>query len=433
LRRFGAVAAPMGPRGVTQAFSAASDADVAAGAAGTIVYARAQGPNVIDVDGNRYVDLAAGFGSLLLGHRDSVVCSAVEQQSALLLQSLGDMHPSDVKIRLLERLAARFGQGEARVLLGQSGADAVSAALKTAVLHTGKPGVIAFSGAYHGLSYGPLALCGLRESYRAPFVAQLNPAVRFVEYPTDTASLERSLSALRSELDRGDVGAVVFEPILGRGGCLVPPLGFGHELTRLCRARECLLVADEIWTGLGRSGEWLFSRTLGAEPDLICLGKGLGGGLPISACVGPDSIMAAWSRPEEVVHTSTFAGAPLACAAALATLDALERRQLVPRALRVGLALRGQLMQLGSVPLRPSGRAAPLVIRGNGLMLGVELGATPGLALRVQRELLARGYIVSLGGGKRESVVLTPPLDIEERLLDGFVSALGAVLGSVST
>jgi 4-aminobutyrate aminotransferase/(S)-3-amino-2-methylpropionate transaminase len=164
----------------------------------------------------------------------------------------------------------------------------------------------------------------------------------------------------------------------------------------------------------------------------VCLGKGLGGGLPISACVGSASIMAAWSRAEEVVHTSTFAGAPLVCAAALALLDALEQKDLVARSLRVGLALRAELMQLVGVRLAPSGHTAPLVIRGNGLMLGVELGATPGLALRVQQALLARGYIVSLGGGKRESVVLTPPLDIEERLLAGFVGALGGVLGAVS-
>src|SRR5688572_30020036 len=213
-RRFGAVAAPMGPQ--------AAEGDDSG--SGPIVYAHAQGANVVDVDANRYVDLAQGFGSLLLGHNAETLRSALSAQAERLWQSLGDVHPSDAKIRLLERLSQLFGQRQA--ILGQSGADALSAALKTAALYTGKPGALAFAGAYHGLSYGPLALCGLRESYRAPFAAQLNPAVRFVEYPTaelDTAAL---LARIDRELARGDIGAVVFEPILRRGGCHVPPPGF---------------------------------------------------------------------------------------------------------------------------------------------------------------------------------------------------------------
>ena len=250
---------------------------------------------------------------------------------ARLLQSLGDVHPSDVKVRLLERLTALAPGAGWQGILGQSGADALSAALKTAVLHTGKPGVIAFAGAYHGLSYGPLSLCGLRESYRAPFAEQLNAAVRFIDYPLSDAALQPVLHAVRAGLASGDVGAVVFEPILGRGGVFVPPAPFGAELGALCREFSSLLVADEVWTGLGRSGEWLFSTRQGARPDIICLGKGLGGGIPISACLGRPEVMAAWSQPAEVVHTSTFAGAPLGCATALATLHALESGRLVER------------------------------------------------------------------------------------------------------
>src|SRR5688572_18425544 len=182
---------------------------------GIIVYREGIGANVIDADGNRFVDFAAGFGSLLLGHRPPAVLGAIEAQSGRLWQSLGDLHPSDVKIRLLERLAGLAGGPG---MLGQSGADALSAALKTAALHTGRAGVIAFRGAYHGLSYGPLALCGLRESYRAPFLGQLNRSVSFVDYPAREADRGAVLAALRHELEGGDVGAVVFEPILGRGG-----------------------------------------------------------------------------------------------------------------------------------------------------------------------------------------------------------------------
>jgi 4-aminobutyrate aminotransferase-like enzyme len=413
LRRFAEVAAPMGPQ--------AAWAEPQAGGSGTIVHQSGQGSNLFDADGNRYVDLAAGFGSLLLGHDPECVRRALARQSAVLLQALGDLHPSTVKIELLERLSSLAGPGT-RAILGQSGADAVSAALKTAVLYTGKPGVVAFTAAYHGLSHGPLASCGLRESYREPFAAQLNPSARFIEYPGDEPSLARALAQLQQELARGDVGAVLFEPILGRGGCVVPPAEFAPALAQACRAAGSLLIADEIWTGLGRAGAWLYSRAQGIEADLICLGKGLGGGVPLSACLGSARIMQAWSRAAEVVHTSTFAGAPLACASALATLEELERAQLIERAARLGadfqLGLRRALSASG---LRGS-------VRGAGWMIGLDLSARAGAALELSRRLLARGYVVSLGGGRRECIVLTPALDISEALLQGFLGALSECL-----
>jgi 4-aminobutyrate aminotransferase/(S)-3-amino-2-methylpropionate transaminase len=390
---------------------------------GVIVYREGHGSNVIDVDGNRYVDLAAGFGSLLLGHDPEPTRRALAEQSSSLLQSLGDVHPSDRKIELLERVCALYGDG-ARCILGQSGADALTAALKTAALCSGRPGVIAFRGAYHGLSYAPLALCGLRDSYRAPFAAQLNPRVRFADYPLTESALGELEAWLLFELERGDVGAIVYEPIAGRAGCLVPPPGFGALLSELGRRFGALLVADEVWTGLGRSGHWLYSVQHGTLPDLICLGKGLGGGLPVSACVGRGDVMQSWSRDAEVVHTSTFAGAPLACAAALGTLTELEQQALVPRALSLGQSFSRELER--ALP-----RAGGAIVRGSGLMIGVDLGPRPGLASVVQRRLLEQGYIVSTGGGTRQSVVLTPALTIAESLLQGVISPLAAAVREV--
>jgi 4-aminobutyrate aminotransferase-like enzyme len=411
LARFASVAAPMGPRA----------AGAEAGASGTIVYREGLGANVVDVDDNRYVDLAAGFGSLLLGHRPERVCAALAAQSGRLMQSLGDVHPSDVKVRLLERLAPLVGGGQG--IIGQSGADALSAALKTAVLYTGRSGVLAFGAAYHGLSYGPLALCGLRASYRAPFAEQLNPKVAFVEYPNEESRLEPALDAARRELERGDKGAVVLEPILGRGGVYVPPAGFVERLAALCREHAAVFIADEVWTGLGRSGQWLFSHAQGARPDIVCLGKGLGGGLPVSACIGRSEVMSAWSRDEEVVHTSTFAGAPLAAAAAIETLEVLEQQGLVARSQRLGerfaRALRGAF---------PAAWPRGAEVRGAGLMIGVDLGPAGLGALELSRELLARGYITSLGGGRRDCLVLTPALDIAEAQLEAFVAAFGDCL-----
>ena len=181
--------APMGPQAVAAiARGVQSDAP-----SGTVVFATGKGSSVVDVDKNRYVDLAAGFGALLLGHGHPSVLRAVALESERLLLALGDVHPSDAKIALTERLAALHPEKKARVIVGQSGADAVTAALKTAVLATGRSGVVAFRGAYHGLSYAPLAACGLREGYRSPFSEQLNPHVTFVDYPGDDSAAARSL------------------------------------------------------------------------------------------------------------------------------------------------------------------------------------------------------------------------------------------------
>lgn len=413
LVRHAHVAAPMGPA-------------LPPGPPSSIVYASGRGSNVTDVDGNRYVDLAGGFGALLLGHLHPHVQRVIAIQSERLLQALGDLYPSDAKIALLERLARLYPEPAAQGIVAQSGSDAVSAALKTAVLATEKPGVVAFSAAYHGLGYGPLAACGLRDSYRAPFAEQLNPHVTFAAYPASEGAQEQSLEACRARLARGDVGAVLIEPLLGRGGVLEPPPGFLLELQRLAHEAGALLIADEIWTGLGRAGHWLSSLAAGALPDLICLGKGLGGGLPISAVIGKNTVMQAWRREAEVVHTATFAGAPLAASAAIATLDVLARDKLPERAQRLGARyaaeLRGALA--GSSQVRE--------VRGSGLMLAVDLGQRPGAASQLMKRLLRAGYVTSTGGGQREVLVLTPPLNIDAGVLLGSVPVIAEQIAELS-
>lgn len=413
LIRHAHVAAPMGP-------------PAPPAARGGIVYATGKGSNVIDVDGNRYVDLAGGFGALLLGHTHPAVQRVLSIQSERLLQALGDVYPSDARIALLERLTRLYPAPGAKGILAQSGSDAVSAALKTAKLATGKPGVIAFAGAYHGLGYGPLAACGLRDGYRAPFSAELNPHVRFVAYPGDAQAAERALETCRRELARGDVGALLIEPILGRGGVVPAQPGALESLQQLAHAAGALLIADEIWTGLGRAGSWLASFDRGLLPDLICLGKGLGGGLPISAVIGSEMVMLSWRRDPEVVHTSTFAGAPLAASTAIATLDVLAKQQLPERAATLGARYRHALSSaLGE-------RAGVRQLRGSGLMLGIDLGERPGSASELMGRLLAQGYLTSTGGGQREVLVLTPALNIDEAVLLGSVPVIAEQIAQLT-
>lgn len=378
---------------------------------GAIVYAEAHGDNVRDVDGNVFVDLTAGFGALALGHTPKVLSAALSREVGRLPLALGDVYAAESKVLACERIAQLFPEPGARVMLGSSGADAVTAALKTVELHAGRPGLVAFRGAYHGLSHGPLAACGLSPAFREPFAASLSKHVHFAPFPDGAAGLEQALDAVRGLLRSSAIGGVLVEPLLGRGGCVEPPAAFLPELRRLCDENDVLLVVDEIWTGLGRSGAWLASAPV--VPDVLCLGKALGGGFPISACVGRADVMAAWgAHGGTLIHTATHFGSPLSCAAALTTLEQIAERGLPARALRVGAVLMAKL------------RAAGFEAQGRGLMVGVRVG--PG-ALGVARRLLRAGYIVLTGGTAGDVLTLSPALTVDEALLDGFVGALTAV------
>jgi 4-aminobutyrate aminotransferase/(S)-3-amino-2-methylpropionate transaminase len=387
-----------------------------------IVWAEARGANVVDVDGNRYVDMTAGFGVAAIGHAHPRVVAAIETQSKKLLHALGDLHPSDVKIALLERLADLAPWDETRVVLALGGADAVEAAIKTAMLATGKPGIVAFERGYHGLSHGPLAACGFSEAFRAPFAAQLNPHVTFVPYPDAKASVDDAVAAVAAAWPAEGAGAVFVEPMLGRGGVVVPPEGFLAKLEVVAHERDALLVVDEIFTGFGRTGARFRSVADGAMPDLICVGKALGGGLPTSALLGREEVMAAWGDPEgAAIHTGTFFGHPLGCAAAHASLDVIEEEDLPTRAREVGGRFLKQLRRLGE------DRAVVQDVRGLGLAAGVVLDDGD-RCLRVVRRLLERGYLALPAGPDASVLQIVPPLIIDEALLVGFGDALAEVL-----
>jgi 4-aminobutyrate aminotransferase/(S)-3-amino-2-methylpropionate transaminase len=387
----------------------------------SIVYSEAHGCNIIDVDGNRYVDLAASFGAILLGHLAQRPSRALEMQSHRLWAGLGDVYASDAKIAMIEAVASLYPRPGARVLLCQSGSDAVTAALKTALLNTGRPGILAFDGAYHGLGYGPLAACGYKSSFREPFQGQLNQQVVFAPYPAEKEDLDQSLDVIRQLLACHPIGAVLVEPVLGRGGCVVPPADFLPSLAKLAEQSGALLIADEIWTGLGRCGAMLACSRVGVVPDIVCFGKGLGGGLPISACVAPSDLMRAWKDRPGVVHTSTFQGNALACSTGVALIEAIRSGNLAERADQVGAVFMATLRE------RLAGKVGFRQVTGTGLMVGIAL-ESGALAAAVCRDLLCRGYIVVTGGQRAEVLTITPALTIGQDLLDGFVGAMVEVL-----
>ena len=362
-----------------------------------IVWSRAHGANVEDVDGNVFVDMTAGFGVASVGHAHPAVVGAMRAQSHDLLHAMGDAFPDRRRIELLEVLADKTGLQ--RAILGSSGSDAVEAALKTGCLASGRPGVLAFEGGYHGLSYGALAATGYkREAFARPFADQLGPHVRHAPFGHPVDALEWD-----------GVGTVLVEPIQGRGGVRVPPPGWLAALVAAAHARGAVVVFDEIYTGFGRTGAWLRAHTEGVLPDLVCLGKGMAGGFPVSACIGSAAVMDAWGASKgEALHTQTFLGNPVGCAMALACIRVLDG--VVPTVAARGAALRDRL------------EAAGFGVRGAGLLLGVSLPGHSTLA--VSRALLHRGYIVLPAGASAEVLALTPPLTITEPQLDGFVQAL---------
>jgi 4-aminobutyrate aminotransferase/(S)-3-amino-2-methylpropionate transaminase len=381
-----------------------------------IFWARAAGANVWDVDGNRYVDLTAGFGVANVGHAHPRVVEAVQAQAARLPHAMGDVHPADVKVELLEALAALFpGGGAARAILASSGSDAVDAALKTAQLATGRAGVVAFEGAYHGLALGALDATA-RPFFREPFAARLPGATAFARFG-DAEDVARAARACRQP-----VGAVLVEPIQGRGGERIPPPGFLAALRARCDREGWLLICDEVYTGFGRTGRWFACEHEGVAPDLLCVGKGLGGGLPVSACIGRAPVMDAWPPSGgEALHTQTFLGHPLGCAAALASIAALREEKLVERAAELGARALEHLRR------RLAGYSAVREARGRGLLLAIECVEAAACAAACA-EALRRGVIALPSGEDGRVVALTPPLSIGREALLAALDTLSGCL-----
>ena len=377
-----------------------------------IFWERAAGANVWDVDGNRFVDLGAGFGVANVGHAHPRVVEAVQEQSERLLHAMGDVHPAAVKVQLLERLAALYpGGSPARVVLGSSGSDAVEIALETALLATGRVGVVAFEGAYHGLSLGALDTTWRRD-FREPFAARLPAATVFAPFGDAKAAARVGRSA------PVPVGAVLVEPIQGRGGERIPPTGFLAALRSLCDTEGWLLIADEVYTGFGRSGRLWACDHERVVPDLLCAAKGLAGGMPISACLGRAQVMDAWPASRgEALRTQTFLGHPPGCAAALASLAVLEEEKLVERAAELGaFALELLRARLASHP-------GVREVRGRGLLLGVECDGAARAAAACAAAL-RRGVIALASGDDGSVISITPTLNIDRDVLAGALELL---------
>jgi 4-aminobutyrate aminotransferase/(S)-3-amino-2-methylpropionate transaminase len=295
------------------------------------------------------------------------------------------------------------------------------------MLATAKNGVIAFEGAYHGLGYGALTATH-REFFRSPFQRQLADFVEFVPFPETDETLERLECDIDRRCRRGSVGAILVEPVQGRGGIRVPPLTFLPMLRRACDTHSALLIVDEVFTGFGRTGRWFACEHSETVPDLICLGKALTGGFPLSACVGKSEVMDAWPPSTgEALHTSTFLGHPVGCAMALANIDEIRARNLPARSARLGERLLKQLSELAAPP------NLNLSARGMGLMAGLEVRGADGQpaterVFQIVKAMLREAFISLPEGAHGNVISFTPPLTISERELTRAVAALADLL-----
>jgi 4-aminobutyrate aminotransferase-like enzyme len=375
-----------------------------------VFWESASGAFVTDVDGNRYLDLTSAFGVAATGHTNPRVAATIAEQAQRLIHGMGDVHPTEIRTILLEALAALAPGGLCKTYLTTSGSEAIEFALKTALLATGKSRVIAYEGAYHGLSLGALEVAGI-DKFRSPFAPLVVDRATFLPYPGAHASVEGAIGAARAALDRDpEIGAIVVEPVQGRGGVIVPPSGFLAALRALCDERGALLILDEIYTGFGRTGTMFACEREGIVPDMLCVGKALGGGVPLSATIGTARVMDAWPKSTgEALHTSTFLGNPLSCAAALANLDQLAQLDVLGRVRAREAALGTRLRELLRFPLVRD-------VRGIGFLWGVEF-ADAGLANQVVVRGLAAGVVLLQSGPTGTSVTIAPPLTIDDEQL----------------
>jgi 4-aminobutyrate aminotransferase len=367
-----------------------------------IVPVRGEGLVVEDIDGNLFLDFAAGIAVNSTGHSHPQVVAAIREQAADLIHFSASDFYLPIYPELCEQLArsAPF-DGPARVYLGNSGTEVVEAAIKLARHATHRPYVVAFLGAFHGRTYGSVSLTASKAKYHAGF-GPLLPGVfhapfgRVEDLPWFDEVLFDKLAPA------SEVAAIIVEPIQGEGGYIVPEDGFLAGLREICDRHGILLIADEIQSGAGRTGRMWAVEHWGVQPDIVLAAKGLASGMPIGALIARSSILEAWGPG---AHGSTFGGNPVSCAAALATLELLNGGLIANAAARGEQALAG----LGRLAAAHPGLIT--AVRGKGLMLGIEL-ATPGQADAVEKAAFRRGLLILECG--RSSVRMSPALTVSE-------------------
>jgi 4-aminobutyrate aminotransferase/(S)-3-amino-2-methylpropionate transaminase len=407
-----------------------------------VFVARAEGAAIEDVDGNRFIDLAGGIGCLNTGHRAPAVVDAIRRQLDRFLHTSINVLPYEGYVALAERLnAITPGQFAKKTILVNTGAEAIENAIKIARFYTKRPAVISFEDAFHGRTYMAMALTSKTHPYKAGFEPFPSDVYRIpfaycyrcsysLQYPACEVHCARHIEdTFKRVVAAESVAAVIVEPILGEGGFITPPLEFFPTLSQICRKHGILLIADEVQTGFARTGATFACERLGLEPDLIAMAKSLSGGLPLAAVTGRAEIMDA-SGPGQL--GGTFGGNPLACEAALAVLDLIEKENLNARANHLGEIFRKRAAEWQ--------KRWELIgeVRGLGAMQALELvrsRATREPADTETKEVSQFCYehgLITITAGTYGNVIrLLMPLVITDAQMDEALDVLEAALAAV--
>ncbi|MCI0562448.1 MAG: aminotransferase class III-fold pyridoxal phosphate-dependent enzyme, partial [Nitrososphaera sp.] len=357
---------------------------------------------VWDTAGKEYIDCMGGYGVALVGHCNDRVVAAIQQQAETLITAHMSVY-NDVRLKFMEKMSTVAPAGLTKMFFANSGAESVEGALKFARKYSGKPGVIAMNGAYHGKTYGALSVT-YNEKYRKSFMPLLE-GVKFVPY-SDPAKLEESID--------DSTGAVILEPIQGETGIIMPPEDLLPKIREICDRRNLVLIFDEIQSGLGRTGKMWAGQNWNTTPDIMCLAKGIAGGIPMGLVLAKPEIMDTMKLGE---HSSTFGGSPIACAAGTATLQALTEDRLVENAAKVGSLFKENLMRL------KERHKIIREVRGRGMMLGVELRFE---VKDVLFDGIRNGLLMLYSG--RNIIRLLPPLVMDETTVSRAVDIMDEVL-----
>ncbi|MFC3570464.1 4-aminobutyrate--2-oxoglutarate transaminase [Paracoccus simplex] len=388
----------------------------------TQIYAeRAENAEIWDKDGNRYIDFAAGIAVVNTGHRHPRVIAAVKEQLDRFTHTCHQVVPYENYVALAERLNALVpGKGPKKTAFYTTGAEAVENAVKIARHHTGRAGVVAFAGGFHGRTFMGMSLTGKVQPYKAGFGPMMND-IWHLPFPTALhgVTAEDALAALdrlfKADIDPSRVAAIIIEPVQGEGGFYEAPAGFIQRLRQICDQYSILLIADEVQTGFARTGKLFAMEHHGVAADLTAMAKGLGGGLPISAVTGRAEVM---DSPAPGGLGGTYAGNPLAVAAAHAVLDVIEEEGLCDRATRLGQRLKQRLAGIAD------GVPEIADIRGPGFMNAVEFNIAgsdkpnPDFANRLREEALKRKLILLTCGVYGNVIRFLAPLTIPDAIFD---------------
>jgi LysW-gamma-L-lysine/LysW-L-ornithine aminotransferase len=364
--------------------------------------AKGKGTKVWDTAGKEYIDCMGGYGVALVGHCNDRVVNALKKQADILITAHMSTY-NDTRLRFMEKIASVAPPSLNKIFFANSGAESVEAALKFARKYSGRHGVIAMNGGYHGKTFGALSVT-YSEKYRKSFLPLLD-GVKFVPY-SDPSLLEGVID--------DTIGSVILEPIQGETGIIVPPDGFLPKIREICDRRNLVLIFDEIQSGLGRTGKMWAGQNWNTTPDIMCLAKGIAGGIPMGLALAKPEIMDAMKLGE---HSSTFGGSPIACAAGTATIEALTDDKLIENASKMGVHFKEGLTRLQEK------HKIVRQVRGIGMMLGVELRFD---VKEVLFDGIRHGLLILYSG--RNILRLLPPLVMDETTVSRVVDIIDIIL-----